>query len=158
MHAQFWFTPGSDPRSLNVNIRSDEGLALEMSAFQLFHCGNSTFISSFDKSWITTVNSFDKTKFSWFTLPLLLLLLLLLLYAMVKWTSRGRGNFVTLIWNSMQSWKYKLIHCAWFILSLFNRLYVGVCCRVVMLLLNSRRWNRAKIWIYVWVLQNEQEA
>ena len=30
--------------------RSDEGLTLETSAFQVFHGGNSTFIDSFDKS------------------------------------------------------------------------------------------------------------
>ena len=39
-------------------IRSDEGLTLETSAFQIVHGGNSTFI-----------NTFDKTKFSCFTLP-----------------------------------------------------------------------------------------
>ena len=31
-------------------IRSDEGLMLETSAFQIFHGGNSTFINSFDKT------------------------------------------------------------------------------------------------------------
>ena len=31
-------------------IRSDEGLTLETSAFQIFHGGNSTFINSFDKT------------------------------------------------------------------------------------------------------------
>ena len=30
--------------------RSDEGLTLEKSAFQIFHGGNSTFINSFDKT------------------------------------------------------------------------------------------------------------
>ena len=39
--------------------RSDEGLTLETSAFQIFHGGNFSFIR----------NSFDKTKFSLFTLP-----------------------------------------------------------------------------------------
>ena len=34
-------------------LRSDEGLTLETSAFQIVHGGNSTFI-----------NTFDKTKFS----------------------------------------------------------------------------------------------
>ena len=32
------------------SIRSDEGLTLETSSFQIFHRGNSTFINSFDKS------------------------------------------------------------------------------------------------------------
>ena len=40
-------------------IRSDEGLTLEKSAFQIFLVGNST-----------NINSFDETKFSCFTLPL----------------------------------------------------------------------------------------
>ena len=31
-------------------LRSDEGLTLETSAFQIFHGGNSTFINSFDKT------------------------------------------------------------------------------------------------------------
>ena len=31
-------------------VRSDEGLTLETSAFQIFHGGNLTFINSFDKS------------------------------------------------------------------------------------------------------------
>ena len=39
-------------------VRSGVGLTLEKSAFQIFHGGNPTFI-----------NSFDKTKFSYFTLP-----------------------------------------------------------------------------------------
>lgn len=39
-------------------IRSEEGLKLETSAFQICHGGNSTFF-----------NSFDKTKLSYFTLP-----------------------------------------------------------------------------------------
>ena len=39
-------------------IRSDEGLTLETSAFLIFHGGNSTFI-----------NSFDKTKFLFWSLP-----------------------------------------------------------------------------------------
>ena len=34
----------------NSSIRSDEGLTLETSAFQIFHGGNSTFINSFDKT------------------------------------------------------------------------------------------------------------
>ena len=42
----------------NSSIRSDEGLTLETSAFQIAHGGNSTFI-----------NTFDKTKFCCFTLP-----------------------------------------------------------------------------------------
>ena len=37
----------------NSSIRSDEGLTLETSAFQIDHGGNSTFI-----------NTFDETKFS----------------------------------------------------------------------------------------------
>ena len=31
-------------------LRSDEGLTLETSAFQIFHGDNSTFINSFDKT------------------------------------------------------------------------------------------------------------
>ena len=42
----------------NSSIRSDEGLTPETSAFQIVHGGSSTFI-----------NTFDKTKFSCFTLP-----------------------------------------------------------------------------------------
>ena len=34
----------------NSSIRSDEGLTLETSAFQIFHGGNFTFINSFDKT------------------------------------------------------------------------------------------------------------
>ena len=34
----------------NSSIRSDEGLTLETSAFQIFHGGNSTFMNSFDKT------------------------------------------------------------------------------------------------------------
>ena len=41
----------------NSSIRSDEGLTLETSAFQIVHGGNSTL-----------TNTFDKTKFSCFTL------------------------------------------------------------------------------------------
>ena len=37
-------------RPLNLRIRSDKGLTLETSAFQIFHGGNSTFINSFDKA------------------------------------------------------------------------------------------------------------
>ena len=36
----------------NDVIRSDEGLTLETSAFQIFHGGNFTFINSFDKNQI----------------------------------------------------------------------------------------------------------
>ena len=39
-------------------VRSDEGLTLETSAFQIFHGGNFTFI-----------NSFDKTKFLFWSFP-----------------------------------------------------------------------------------------
>jgi len=39
-------------------LRSDEGLTLETSAFQIFHGGNWTFI-----------NTFDKTKFLFWSLP-----------------------------------------------------------------------------------------
>ena len=42
----------------NSSIRPDEGLTLEISAFQIFHGGNSTFI-----------NSFDKTNFLFWSLP-----------------------------------------------------------------------------------------
>ena len=35
---------------LIIIIRSDEGLTLETSAFQVFHAGNSTLINSFDKT------------------------------------------------------------------------------------------------------------
>ena len=54
------FTNGKAPPHLpktnnthNSSIRSDQGLTLETSAFQIVHGGNSTFI-----------NTFDKTKFS----------------------------------------------------------------------------------------------
>ena len=36
-----------------VLIRSDEGLTLETSAFQIVHGGNSTFINTFDKTKVT---------------------------------------------------------------------------------------------------------
>ena len=36
--------------SKQLNIRSDEGLTLETSAFQIFHGDNFTFINSFDKT------------------------------------------------------------------------------------------------------------
>ena len=36
--------------SFCVKVRSDEGLTLETSAFQIFHGGNFTFINSFDKT------------------------------------------------------------------------------------------------------------
>ena len=51
-------SPSISPRRQSVAICSGESLMLEVSAFQVFHGGNSTFI-----------NSFDKTKFSCFTLP-----------------------------------------------------------------------------------------
>ena len=41
-------TNGKAPH--NSSIRSDEGLTLETSAFLTFHCGNSTFMTSFDKT------------------------------------------------------------------------------------------------------------
>ena len=44
--------------STSKSLRSDEGLTLETSAFQIFHGGNFTFI-----------NSFDKTKFLFRSLP-----------------------------------------------------------------------------------------
>ena len=34
----------------NSSIRSNEGLTLEKSAFQIFHGGRSTFINSFDET------------------------------------------------------------------------------------------------------------
>ena len=34
----------------NSSIRSDEGLTLETSAFQIVHGGNSTFIKTFDNT------------------------------------------------------------------------------------------------------------
>ena len=34
----------------DCSIRSDDGLKLETSAFQIFHHGNSTFINSFDET------------------------------------------------------------------------------------------------------------
>ena len=34
----------------NFSVRSDEGLTLVTSAFQIFHGGNSTFVISFDKT------------------------------------------------------------------------------------------------------------
>ena len=45
--------------SHNSSIRSDEGLMLEMSAFQIFHGGNSTFINSFDKTKFFSHSSTD---------------------------------------------------------------------------------------------------
>ena len=36
-------------RLFELALRSDEGLTLETSAFQIFHGGHSTFINSFDK-------------------------------------------------------------------------------------------------------------
>ena len=36
------------------DIRSDEGLTLETSAFRIFHGGNSTFINSFDETKVIT--------------------------------------------------------------------------------------------------------
>ena len=39
-------------RSVAWAIRSDEGLTLETSTFQIFHGGNSTFTNSFDKHQI----------------------------------------------------------------------------------------------------------
>ena len=56
------FQPGSHGTKLNflalsyqcllsvLKFRSDEGLTLETSAFQIFHGGNFTFINSFDKT------------------------------------------------------------------------------------------------------------
>ena len=44
-------------RPLNLRIRSDKGLTLETSAFQIFDGSNSTF---------KFINSFDKAKFSSF--------------------------------------------------------------------------------------------
>ena len=38
--------------------RSDEGLTLETSAFQIFHGGNFTFINSFDKTKFLFYSSF----------------------------------------------------------------------------------------------------
>ena len=38
------------PTTHNSSIRSDEGLTLETSAFQIFHGDNSNFINSFDKT------------------------------------------------------------------------------------------------------------
>ena len=45
---------------------------------------------------------------------------------------QGKGTFrdAYLTFPCVQSWKYQLIHCAWFILSLFHCLHVSVCCRV----------------------------
>ena len=34
----------------NSSVRSDKGLTLETSAFQIFHGSNSTFTNSFDKT------------------------------------------------------------------------------------------------------------
>jgi len=34
----------------NSSVRSDEGLTLEASAFQVFRCGDSAFVGSFDKA------------------------------------------------------------------------------------------------------------
>ena len=38
-------------------FRSDEGLMLETSAFQMFHGGNSPFMNSFDKNKFTVTNN-----------------------------------------------------------------------------------------------------
>ena len=45
--------------TLNSSIRSDEGLTLETSAFQIVHRdgGNSTFINTFDKNQISLFHS-----------------------------------------------------------------------------------------------------
>ena len=40
-------------------IRSDKGLTLETSSFQVFHSGNSTFINSFDKTICYAYNQPD---------------------------------------------------------------------------------------------------
>ena len=61
-------------------ISCEEGLSLEMSAFQIFHSGNSTFISLFNKTkflWYTYLFLHGRTKlysilecqlkFSWFS-------------------------------------------------------------------------------------------
>ena len=37
-------------RALALTLRCDGGLALETSAFEIIHGGNSTFINSFDKT------------------------------------------------------------------------------------------------------------
>ena len=42
-----WKVPNQEKTNRS---RSDEGLTLETSAFQIFHGGNSTFIISFDKT------------------------------------------------------------------------------------------------------------
>ena len=43
-------------------IRSDEGLTLVMSAFQIFHGGNSTFINSFDKTKVFRIKLYYHTS------------------------------------------------------------------------------------------------
>ena len=42
--------------TLNSSIRSDEGLTLETSAFQIVHGGYSTFINTFDKTKLLCKN------------------------------------------------------------------------------------------------------
>ena len=55
----FSFTQTQESQKLNrqkngadIFLHSNEGLTLETSAFLTFHCGNSTFINSFDKTKI----------------------------------------------------------------------------------------------------------
>ena len=55
--AKLLHTPVKPTKTHNSFILFDKGLTLEKSAFQIFHSGNST-----------RINSFDKTKFSCFTL------------------------------------------------------------------------------------------
>ena len=43
-------TPMKTLNTHNSSVRSDKGLTLETSAFQIFHGGNSTFLNSFDKT------------------------------------------------------------------------------------------------------------
>ena len=47
---KIWKTEVSSVSSWSERIGSDEGLALETSAFQIFHGGTSTFIHSFHKT------------------------------------------------------------------------------------------------------------
>ena len=48
----------------NSSIRSDEGLTLETSAFQIFHGSNSTFINSFGKPFFVSLSHRRSTTVS----------------------------------------------------------------------------------------------
>ena len=47
------------------SIRSDEGIAIEMSAFQIVHGDNSTFINTFDKTKISCMIWYELISVQW---------------------------------------------------------------------------------------------